>query len=134
VTNNRGAGAAQEQSMDITYEQWAAKAVELFGPDVEAWRFRCPNCGNELSLAEAKQLYPELAGKGWRVEQECIGRYTRKVNCDWAAYGLFSGPVFVAHNGKKIPAFDFAGRPFTSEEASPQAATPAQASEGAGNV
>jgi hypothetical protein len=97
----------------ITETEWRAKGAELFGDDMEAWRFVCPACGDELSLAEAKEKHPELAGCGWAPGQECIGRYTDKVDCDWCAYGLLSGPLFIDRGEKTTAAFDFAGRPFT---------------------
>lgn len=106
--------------MKVTQAQWEAKGAELFGDDKEAWRFVCPTCGNALSVAEAKQTLPEIKGRGWSVESECIGRYTDKAGCNWAAYGLFRGPVFVTpseHPDKQVPVFDFAGRPFTGTRA-----------------
>ena len=60
----------------MTLDEWRAKGKELYGEDQEQWSFHCPACKMDLSLARAKQLYPELAGCGWRPGQECIGRYT----------------------------------------------------------
>lgn len=101
---------------NVTVEQWEAKGQELFGEDQRNWRFRCPACGNELSIKDAEQRHPDVAGKGWRPESECIGRYTRSVECDWAAYGLFRGPLSVrVGDEREIAAFDFAGQPFTGK-------------------
>ena len=91
----------------IEYEAWLATGERLFGRDKSAWKFKCPACGNVASLRIAMEKWPEAKGKDWGVEQECIGRYTDAVDCDWAAYGLFQGPVFVNSNAKIIPCFAF---------------------------
>ncbi len=101
---------------EVTREQWEAKGLELFGPDKEKWKFLCPSCGNEMSVARARAEFPELKGRDWAPEQECVGRYTGRLGCDWAAYGLIGGPLFVKTEKNRIPAFDFAGKPFTSPE------------------
>lgn len=105
---------------------WRAKGRELFGDDTEAWVFVCPVCGTEASIARAKTEWPELRGRGWSVYQECVGRYLTVARaprmkhhpeqpCDWAAYGLFRGPVFVASDeGTVVPCFDFRGLPYTA--------------------
>jgi hypothetical protein len=102
----------------ITREQWEAKGAELFGPDNTKWRFVCPACGKELSIesvrAELAEHLPVLREKRFALEQECVGRYVPGVGCNWVAYGLFSGPLFVTDGEKKTPAFDFAGKPFTA--------------------
>ncbi len=96
-----------------TEAQWRATGEQRFGADQENWRIKCPNCGNELSARLVREKYPReiKAGKlkGFRLEQECIGRYIDDIDCDWCAYGLFSGPDFVERdNGKKTPVFPFA--------------------------
>jgi len=79
------------------------------------WVFVCPACKGEMSIDRARSLYPELKGSGWAPHQECVGRYTDKVKCDWCAYGLFKGPVLVQDVTKKgeaidVGVFDFVGR------------------------
>lgn len=67
-------------------------------------KFVCPNCGLESSPNDFKEFgaHPERAAK------ECIGRHTKR-GCDWAAYGLFRGPVFVTlTDGTQSPVFRFA--------------------------
>ncbi len=99
--------------MNITEEQWRAKGRELFGDDQSNWIFVCPSCEGELSIVKARAVFaehlPTLRARGFRIEQECIGRYVPGAGCDWCAYGLLSGPVYV----DKMPIFDFAGKPFT---------------------
>lgn len=104
---------AEVQAPVIPYVEWLAQGKALFGDDFEQWEFRCPHCKLELSMAEAREQYPELKGCKWYPPQECIGRYTDRVDCDWCAYGLFRGPLLVepnpeAENKKPVPCFEFA--------------------------
>lgn len=97
----------------ISITQWEAKGRELFGDDRTAWLFVCPQCGLEMSIQRAQADYadhvPRLRARKYSVESECIGRHVPGVGCDWASYGLFSGPLFVG----AVPSFDFVGKPFT---------------------
>jgi predicted RNA-binding Zn-ribbon protein involved in translation (DUF1610 family) len=114
-TNRRH--ARQRMREMIAKEQWEAKGRELFGGDQERWKFVCPQCGHELSTRDVREQHaqdlPALRDGDFRVEQECIGRHLKGVGCDWAAYGLFRGPVIV----DGTPVFDFAGKPFTRTKA-----------------
>lgn len=105
----------------FTEAEWIAKGEELFGPDRERWVFRCPACGNEMSIARARAEFPQLRGSGWAPESECIGRYfdvpaaqvarpgVTSRRCDWCAYGLFRGPWVVvrAKTGTETAVFEF---------------------------
>ena len=100
----------------ISKREWDAKGRELFGMDMQDWKFVCPSCGLVQSIAKAKEHWPQLKGKDWNVTSECVGRYTKDAGCDWCAYGLFRGPLIVVlSNGDEIAAFDFAGKPFTGD-------------------
>lgn len=103
--------------MKVPLDVWEKKGKELFGEDKQDWVFVCPVCKKELSVNRAKKEFPEVAGKGWQVECECIGRYTDKVKCDWCAYGLLRGPLIVYADGQEMTAFDFSGEPFTRNNA-----------------
>lgn len=82
--------------MVIEHAEWEALGVKLFGPDKAAWAFECPMCHNVASIELAKAKWPALRGRGWQPWAECIGRYIEaKEACDWAAYGLFRGPIQV---------------------------------------
>jgi hypothetical protein len=109
----------------VTEAVWRAKGEELFGADEVRWEFVCPTCGKVMSIEKARALPAEQlatlrAGK-WSPYQECVGRYVPSLGCNWAAYGLFSGPVFVERDGggKLTPVFDFGGKPFTTKAAAP---------------
>ena len=103
----------------VTKEQWEKKGVELFGENQTKWRFVCPRCGKELSIESARVEFaehlPMLREKRFSIEQECIGRYVPGVGCNWAAYGLFRGPLIVVDGEQNTASFDFAGKPFTAE-------------------
>lgn len=64
-----------------------------------------------------KEEYPELKGRGWQLGRECLGRYVDDVDCNWASYGLFRGPLIViaTEDGREVLYFDFAGKPFTGD-------------------
>lgn len=101
-------GKAEGQPAAMTRAEWLAEGERRFGEHKIAWRFRCPACHNVMSVERASVTDPDVKGKGWHVENECIGRYTERVDCDWAAYGLFRGPVLVTcEDGTVIPVFEF---------------------------
>lgn len=105
----------------VTIEQWEAVGRELYGEDKHKWRFQCPMCGLVQSIELAKQLWPELKGKGWQPWSECVGRYLEGTGCDWAAYGLFRGPLEINHPdaSKAIAAFDFDKRTYEAKGVEP---------------
>lgn len=100
----------QQHTMDES--EWNDLGRRLFGDDRTQWRFRCPTCGNVMSIEIARTMPAEQLAKlresKWSIEQECIGRYV-DAGCDWSAYGLFSGPFFVVvrGSGNKTPVFGF---------------------------
>jgi len=79
-------------------------------------------CGNVQSVKLAQQKWPELEGVGWQPWAECIGRYLEgRGGCDWAAYGLFRGPLLIEDTETKrpIPAFDFERRAYEAKGLEP---------------
>ena len=88
-----------------TLEEWKNKGTELFGSDIENWKFKCPNCGHVASGKDFKEAGAEPNA----MYCECIGRYKKNVGCDWAAYGLFDiCNVHVLNGDNEVPVFDFA--------------------------
>jgi hypothetical protein len=68
-------------------------------------KFVCPRC----ELASSPNDFKGLGVTPERAAKECIGRHTQERGCDWAAYGLFRGPAFVAlPDGAVTPVFEFA--------------------------
>lgn len=107
-------------SAHVTEAEWGAKGQDLFGPNQENWQFQCPACGHVMSIAIVNEKYaehlPAFREHKFAIECECIGRAVPSLGCDWCAYGLFRGPLFVKRDsGNETPCFDFAGLPFTEE-------------------
>lgn len=88
-----------------------------FGPDPMNWAFQCPNCGDIAKVGE----FVGLKVGSDRAGRECIGRHLgaldktlprgkyRGRGCDWAAYGLFRGPVeYTTNAGKSVWGFAIA--------------------------
>lgn len=96
-----------------TEDEWFKRGEELYGKAHEKWRFKCPRCGNVMSIEKAKTAFSNeeratLKEKDWRIEQECVGRHIQGVGCDWCAYGLFRGPDFVKRkDGSESAVFPF---------------------------
>ena len=87
--------------IDYTVAEWKAKGEELFGKDVENWKFKCPACGNVASGQE----YKDAGAEPDSIYCECIGRHVKGKGCNWAAYGLFD--ICTVHVDGQ-PVFDFA--------------------------
>lgn len=90
--------------MEYTEEEWKAKGKKLFGDDVFKWQFKCPNCGHVQTPEDFRKFKKDGANPN-SAYQECSGRYSgsKDGECDWASFGLFSGPSFVG----ETPVFDF---------------------------
>lgn len=94
--------------MKLTEKEWKEHGTKLYGDDFKEWKFQCPSCDRITKVLEFKAV----GGEPNDAYQNCIGRFAGgrkgKYKCDWAAYGLFSGPNFViAEDGKEIPVFPF---------------------------
>lgn len=101
-----------------TLVEWNDTAVRRFGTDINNWRFVCPACGKEYSVAE----FVAEGGTASESYQSCIGRVNGNIEtspgkgtqngCNWAAYGLLGtmgkGRQVVAPDGNVIDVFDFA--------------------------
>lgn len=89
----------------MTLDEWRKEAARKFGEDPSNWKFVCPHCGHVQSVndfGEDKDL----------ACQECIGRRTPAIGCNWAAYGflktLGKGIEIETPDGSIIEVFDFA--------------------------
>lgn len=117
----------------MTQDELVAELRRRFGDDPVAWAFVCPSCGTVTSVADLRAALAE-AGRGdehasTHLGQVCIGRIAGALNreqpeggyqgpgCDWAAFGLFAGPMWVAipdEDGGEpncVPSFRIAGAP-----------------------
>ncbi len=98
----------------LTQTELLAEAKERFGDDVLNIAFQCPVCGDVAKIGDFKHEDRGRAG------QECIGRSLGALlvrppakwegrGCDWAAYGLFSGPwTVVFPDGHEVSSFPLA--------------------------
>lgn len=104
----------------MTQDELAAEMETRFGADAWHWAFICPSCDDVAT----PQSFKDAGADPNRVGQECIGRHLGVLRreqpkggyqgrgCDWAAYGLFQGPMFViTPEGKQIPSFRIAPAP-----------------------
>lgn len=118
----------------MTHAEFLATLTERFGIDAANWAFVCPNCKDIATGADLKaalEEHPRTRRDGSTTSasqilgQECIGRtlgalawagdqWDRKREagesrgCDWAAYGLFRGPLIVDTEHGEIPSFEIA--------------------------
>ena len=87
-----------------THAGWMAEAKRRFAHS-DDMAFVCPNCAHVATVQD-------FIGRGLRSDaaaQNCLGRFDPSIKCDWAAYGLFSGPNFVVMpDGDEVPVFAFA--------------------------
>jgi hypothetical protein len=124
----------------LTQAALIAEAKERFGEDPMTWAFKCPNCGDVatgLDFTAALNNHPRKGPDGNDVQvhhilgQECIGRTLGALSgsptgdqgrsraergCDWAAYGLISGPwEIVLPEGGSVWSFPLADTPAPAE-------------------
>ncbi len=101
----------------MTQAELCEEMERRFGPIRSHWAFICPMCGD---VANAQDFVAAGADPN-RVGQECIGRSLGVLKrdqppggyqgrgCDWCAYGLFRGPLFVTMpDGREIASFRIA--------------------------
>lgn len=113
----------------LTQVELIAEAKERFGDDPLDWAFICPSCGDVADGRDFSKALSEHPRTNLRTDerviasdivgQECIGRTLGALDkaipkykgrgCDWAAYGLFSGPWFIVlPDDRKAPCFALA--------------------------
>jgi len=117
----------------LSLDEWRAEATRRFGPDLAAWRFQCPGCGNTQTASDFEgKVAPGCIENA--VTRQCVGRFlppaetlpwlapltapllgpspTRPsgVRCDYAVFGAFDiTRTRVRYpNGTVVSVFDFA--------------------------
>lgn len=114
-------------SRELTQDELRALLVDRYGEDPMRWAFMCPACGDVATgqdFRDALAEHPITRADGTevtasaRLGQECIGRTLGHLRrdrepgirgCDWAAFGLISGPWFIVQpDGKRVGAFPVA--------------------------
>ncbi|MET7944421.1 VVA0879 family protein [Streptomyces sp. NPDC005302] len=120
------------ESRTLTLAQLHAEATGRFGDDPLHWAFQCPTCKDIATGDDFKAVLddnrtaeqPKRRGRPviWSdvLGRECIGRYLGALKggssprgCNWAAFGLFSGPWFVTmpDSDRHAPSFALAPKP-----------------------
>lgn len=105
----------------VTLEAWQAAGVERFGEDRATWRFVCPSCGHEQTVAECRAAgVPDgsiafaCVGRWLPVEPALAEAAFKRAGgpCNYTGGGLFRlNPVLVKHPEGESGLFDFAVRP-----------------------
>lgn len=107
----------EEHNQVMTVTEWRDEASRRFGPDPMNWRFVCPACKFEQSVAD----YHAAGAPEGAVAFSCVGRWRADVDnaafdgshqgpCNYAGGGLFRlNPVTVLQpGGDKHTVFAFA--------------------------
>ncbi len=79
----------------LTFDQWRARAVELFGPDPLDWKFVCPSCKHVAAVRD----WQAAGAKENEAAFSCVGRHLNADDkhtfegkggpCQYAGGGLF---------------------------------------------
>lgn len=96
--------------MKIDLGDWLAKGRELFGDNVEIWRFMCAACGNVQSIESCLKHNPDLKPEKIRewIHFSCEGRRTPGHGCDWSLGGFLQiHKREVIHGKSSSPCFLF---------------------------
>lgn len=94
-----------------TREEFLKKGEELFGKDKKEWFFVCPICETKQSFNDfLKHTDLEKDTINIYIGFSCIGRYAKKIGCDWTLGGFFqSHEKLVIHDAKSTRYFLFDG-------------------------
>ena len=117
----------------MTTDELSAEMQRRFGTDSLQWAFICPQCKDIATLGDFFDAGVNPAVFG----QECIGRSLGALSkefarpgddesklpkyegrgCNWAAYGLFRGPVeYLSPEGKSTWGFEIAPAPEKTDD------------------
>jgi hypothetical protein len=97
----------------LTKEEWHSERVSKFGEDPAKAKFVCPKCKNVASYEDfkASTINTNINIDFGTPTQNCLGRYSEKIDCDWAAYGLFGtlgDGINILSEDSSFEVFDFA--------------------------
>lgn len=91
----------------MTKDEFITEAVSRFGEDSEKWRFVCPGCKTEQTLADLEKAGCDNP-KG-SIAFSCIGRFDKERGCNWTLGGFFQIHTMVVTDGEEEhPMFEFA--------------------------
>jgi hypothetical protein len=115
--------SAKHESVTRTQDELQGELERRFGPDPMKWAFQCPACrdiatGQDFKDALAEHPREDGSTASDHLGRMCIGRLIGALSggaadwegrgCDWASFGLFSGPDFVQIGDTKVPCFALA--------------------------
>jgi len=93
----------------VSWEEWKAEGVKLFGKDITDWRFKCPGCNNTQTMKEFINLGMDKAEAATRFYYSCIGRWDKSQGCDYTSGGLINiAPIKVIRGDEEFHVFEFA--------------------------
>ena len=64
-----------DEWLRLTLDEWLAQGIKLFGPDVDDWEFKCPNCGHIQTRRDWLALGMSKRQVDQRLGFSCIGRW-----------------------------------------------------------
>jgi len=92
--------------VELSKEEWLEKGRELYGKDMEDWKFKCPNCGRiqsassireQMKKGEKSQRWGMLKkGDDFDPATSCFSP-----SCNWVSHGLFSTGILVIYDSSK---------------------------------
>lgn len=65
----------------LSLEEWQQQGRELFGPDVNDWKYVCPACGHVQTRQDWLDLGMNDRQVDERVGFSCIGRWLNPLGC-----------------------------------------------------
>ena len=102
---------------------WQARAIELFGPDPNHWRFVCPSCGHVQTRQDFRDLGMSDRQLDTLIGFSCIGRWqaaerqhvvafceqSQGYGCTYAGGGLINISPYqvILPKGDERPTFGF---------------------------
>jgi hypothetical protein len=99
-----------EKVKQISLAEWRAEGEELFGKDMNKWKFKCVQCGHVQTLQDFIDHGIDEKEAVTLFFYSCLGRWKKDVGCDWTLGGLFQihKLVVISEYGKPVPVFEFA--------------------------
>lgn len=89
----------------ITIEQFHTEIIAKYGDDRDKWAFKCPNCGQQQTVADFKAIGVDPN----EAYFSCIGRYVEGRGCKWTLGGFLKiHTLEVIVNDKSNPCFEIA--------------------------
>lgn len=91
----------------MMYDDWTNLLKERFGTNPDNWRFKCPACGHSQSVKD----FSDLGVDENLAFQNCIGRHTTGVGCNWTLSGLLQiHKLTVVKDGRPVKVFEMADK------------------------